>query len=293
MKQSRRIWAAIFLFAPLVIYTGIVIFPLMTSFYYSFTDWNGFDADPSYVGTANFERIYRDPLFENAIKNTVIWTVAAIFVPTVLGLILALAMHGRGFLAKLYKSLFYLPVCLSLVVIGQVWIWIYQPRWGLLNEFLNDVGLNDYTTAWLANPDTALGAVIAAWAWKQTALAMVVFLAGLTAIPPELIEAAKIDGANYFQYVRRVIIPLLAPATVVVIALAVISSLKSFDIVYTMTRGGPFNSSDNLAMFMYNESFWKYRMGYGSAIAVVLFLITLVVITFYFRQVRNLEQLYD
>lgn len=293
MARTKQIWASLFLLAPIVIYTGVVIIPLMTSFYYSFTDWNGFDADPAYIGAENFERIYRDPLFENAIKNTVKWTVAAIIVPTVTGLALALAMHGRGLLAKLYKSLFYLPVCLSLVVIGQVWIWIYQPRWGLLNEFLRDVHLDDYTTAWLADPDTALSAVIAAWAWKQTALAMVVFLAGLTAIPPELIEAAKIDGAGYFQYLRRVIIPLLAPATVVVIALAVISSLKSFDIVYTMTRGGPFNSSDNLAMFMYNESFWKYRMGYGSAIAVVLFSITLVVIAFYFRQVRNLEQLYD
>jgi ABC-type sugar transport system permease subunit len=293
MKRSRRFWASAFLLLPFLVYTGVVIFPLATSFYYSFTDWNGFDADYNYVGAKNFERIYRDPLFENAIKNTIKWTIAAIVIPTVSGLVLALAMHGRGLLAKIYKSLFYLPVCLSLVVIGQVWIWIYQPRWGLLNEFLEYVHLDEYATAWLADPDTALGAVIAAWAWKQTALAMVVFLAGLTAIPPELIEAAKIDGANYFQYVRRVIIPLLAPATVVVIALAVISSLKSFDTVYTMTRGGPFNSSDNLAMFMYNESFWKYRMGYGSAIAVVLFLITMVVIAFYFRQVRNLEQLYD
>jgi multiple sugar transport system permease protein/raffinose/stachyose/melibiose transport system permease protein len=122
---------------------------------------------------------------------------------------------------------------------------------------------------------------------------MVIFLAGLTSVPPELTEAAQIDGATYGQSLRHVIIPLLRPASVVVLALSVINSLKSFDIVFIMTKGGPFHSSDTLAMFMYNESFQKYYMGYGSAISVVLFLIALVVITVYFRQVKTLEQLYD
>ena len=142
-------------------------------------------------------------------------------------------------------------------------------------------------------PETALASVIVAWGWQQTGLAMVIFLAGLTSVPTELLEAAQIDGANYRQSLLRVVIPLLQPATVVVIALAVINSLKSFDIVYIMTAGGPFHSSDTLAMMMYNESFKKYFMGYGSAISVVLFLIALVLIAFYFRQVRALENLYD
>ncbi len=158
---------------------------------------------------------------------------------------------------------------------------------------MRGIGLDDLTQAWLANPDTALAAVIIAWAWQQTALAMVIFLAGLTSIPEELTEAAEIDGANYRQSVRHVIIPLLAPATVVVIALSIINSLKSFDVVYIMTRGGPFHASDTLAMMMYNESFQKYYIGYGSAVSVVLFLIALVLITVYFRQVKNLEHLYD
>lgn len=293
MRQASKLWAAAFLAVPLLIYISIVIIPLLTSFFYSFTDWNGFSADFDFVGFENFERMFTDPLFGNAIRNTIIWTAAAVIVPTVGGLVLALALHARGWLSQIYKSLFYLPIVLSLAVIGQIWIWIYQPRWGLLNTVLEGIGLEDATNAWLADPDTALLAVIFAWAWQQTALAMVIFLAGLTAVPPELIEAAEIDGANYWQRVRRVIIPLISPATIVVIALAVINSLKSFDIVYVMTRGGPFNSSDNLAMFMYNESFTKYRMGYGSAISVVLFLITLVMIVFYFRQVRNVEHLYD
>lgn len=293
MKRNTRIWAAIFLSLPLAVYIIFVILPLLSSFFYSFTDWNGFNPEFNFVGLENFERMFTDRLFSNAITNTLIWTVAAIVVPTVFGLLLALALHNLGPISQLYKSLFYLPVCLSLAVIGQVWIWVYQPDWGLLNTFLGEIGLEHLQEPWLAKPDTALLAVIIAWAWQQTALAMVIFLAGLTAVPTELTEAAEIDGANYVQRVLRVVIPLLAPSTVVVIALAVINSLKSFDIVYVMTRGGPFNSSDNLAMFMYNESFQKYRMGYGSAISVVLFVITMIVIVIYFRQQRNLEHLYD
>lgn len=286
-------WALAFLFVPLTIYVLVVVAPLLSSFYFSITDWNGFNSGYNVVGLANFEKITRDPLFENAIKNTIIWTVAAIIVPTVGGLALALALHGRVRAASFYKSLFYLPICLSLAVVGQVWIWIYQPDWGLINVVLRAIGLDGVTKAWLANPDTALPAVIIAWAWQQTALAMVIFLAGLTSIPEELTEAAEIDGANYWQTVRNVVIPLLAPATVVVIALSIINSLKSFDVVYIMTKGGPFHASDTLAMFMYNESFQKYYMGYGSAISVVLFAIALVLIAVYFRQVRNLERLYD
>ncbi len=293
MTRSRHIWAFLFLLVPVTFYLIVVIYPLLSSFYFSFTDWNGFSQDYSFVGLDNYKRMQTDRLFRNAIENTVIWTVAAIVLPTVGGLVLALALHERGIISRLFKSLFYLPICLSLVVVGQVWIWIYQPDFGLINVVLRSVGLHSWTRAWLADPDTALRAVIAAWTWQQTGLAMVIFLAGLTAVPRELTEASQIDGANYLQSVRHVVIPLLRPASIVVIALAVINSLKSFDILYMMTRGGPFHSSDNLAMMVYNESFQKYRMGYGSTVAVVLFMITLFVIAIYFRQQRGLEQLYD
>ena len=287
-------WAFIFLVVPVSFYLIVVIYPLVSSFYFSFTDWNGFSAHYNFVGLDNFERMKTDRLFRNAIENTVIWTIAAVVLPTAGGLLLALALHERGILSRLYKSLFYLPICLSLVVIGQVWIWIYQPGFGLLNVFLDNVGLSSMSRAWLADPDTALQAVIAAWTWQQIALAMVIFLAGLTSVPKELTEASQIDGANRRQALRHVIIPLLRPASIVVIALAVINSLKSFDVVYVMTKGGPFHSSDTLAMFMYNECFQKYYMGYGNASAVVLFLIALVVVAlFFFWQLRALESIYD
>ena len=293
MVWNRRKWIFLLSIIPLTIYIIIVIVPLFSSFYYSFTDWNGFNQEYNWVGFDNFAKVFRDDLFVGAIKNTLIWMAAAIILPVGGGLSLALLLHEGIWGAKFYKSLFYLPICLSLAVIGQVWIWIYQPNWGLLNTVLRAINLDHLTMAWLANPKTALISVIIAWSWQQIGLAMVIFLAGLTSIPSELTEASEIDGASYLQSLRYVVIPLLSPATIVVIALSIINSLKSFDVVYMMTRGGPFHSTDTLAMFMYNESFQKYYMGYGSAIAVVLFLIAMVIIVFYFRQVRELEHLYD
>jgi ABC-type sugar transport system permease subunit len=294
MARSRWLWTIGFLIIPLALYIAIVVAPLLYSFYFSLTDWNGFSRDYNYVGLDNFQKVFHDPLFENAIENTVVWMIAAIVLPTGGGLALALLLHERIRFANVYKSLFYFPICLSLAIVGQVWLWIYQPRWGLLNLTLENLGLEQYTRAWLAKPDSALPSVIAAWSWQQIGLGMVIFLAGLTAVPKELTEAAQIDGANYRQSLRHVVIPMLRPATIVVIALAVINSLKSFDIVYIMTKGGPFHESDTLAMFMYNESFQKYYMGYGSAISVVLFAIALVVVALYFFwQVRSLEQIYE
>ena len=293
MARERWKWVILFSAIPLISYLIIVIIPLFSSFYFSFTNWNGFSDTYKFIGFDNFVKIVKDPLFLNAIKNTVIWMIAAIVVPVAAGLSLALLLNEGIKGANFYKSVFYMPICLSLAVIGQVWIWIYQPNWGLLNTALRGAGLDQLTLAWLANPKTVLWSVIIAWSWQQVGLAMVIFLAGLTAIPTELTEAAEIDGASYWKVLRYVVIPLLSPATIIVVALSIINSLKSFDVVYMMTKGGPFHSSDTLAMFMYNESFQKYFMGYGSAIAVVLFLIAMIIITVYFRQVRQLEHLYD
>ena len=292
MSKYRLVWRISFLFIPMGLYTVIVIGPLLYSFYYSFTNWNGFSPVYDFVGFYNFLKVFRDPLFANAIKNTLIWTLSAILLPTLLGLFLALMLDTKIKGSNFYKSIFYLPICLAPVVVGQIWIWIYQPDWGLLNTLLSGFGFEDYTLAWLANPKTSLFAVIIAWSWQQTGLAMVIFLSGLTTIPNNLLEAAEIDGAAKYQKIFKIVIPLLKPSTIVVVALSVINSLKGFDIVYIMTGGGPFHSSDTLAIFMYNESFKKYLMGYGSAISVVLFMITLVIIVFYFRQIKTLDKLY-
>ena len=292
MERDNRFWRVVLLALPLAVFAVLVIWPLVSSFYYSLTDWNGFDRNYDFVGFANFAKIWTDRLFFNAMVNTAIWMVAAILLPTGLGLMLALLLDGKVPGGRVFKTVFYLPICLSAIVVGQIWIWIYQPDWGLLNTVIEQVTGGKFNYAWLAKPDSALGSVIVAWSWQQTGLAMVIYLAGLTAIPKDMLEVCEIEGATTFQRTWIIVLPLLTPSTVVVIALSVINSLKGFDILYIMTGGGPFNSSDTLAMHMYNESFKKYLMGYGSAISVVLFLIALTIIGVYFRQLKKVDEIY-
>ncbi len=291
MGRSLGWWRIALLALPLGVYGAFVVWPLLSSFAYSATNWNGFALHFDLVGLDNFRALGKDPLFAGAIRNTLIWTIAAVLLPNGIGFLLALGLERGVQGASFLKSVFYLPVCLSAVVVGQIWIWIYRPDWGALNGILGALGFPQGQRAWLAEPGSALFAIIAAWSWQQTGLSMVIYLSGLTNVPHELLEAAALDGAGYWRRLRHVIVPMLTPATIVVVALSVINSLKGFDIVYIMTGGGPFHASDTLAMLMYDESFKRYRMGYGAAISVVLFLVTLAVITVYFRQLRKLEAL--
>ncbi|MBV7335131.1 sugar ABC transporter permease [Chloroflexi bacterium TSY] len=293
LRRHSWIVPATFLVLPVSVYLTFVVVPTVSSLYYSFTDWSGFGADYDFIGLANFEKVLSDRLFRNAIGNTAIWLALAMIVPTCAGLSFALALQGAYRVNTLYKSFFYLPICLSPVIVGIIWTWIYEPQQGIVNIVLNRIGLEAWSMAWLAKPESALLAIFVAWAWQQTGLNMVIFLAGLASVPTVLVEAAQVDGTNYWQMLRKVIIPMLRPATVVVLALTAINALKSFDIIWVTTKGGPFNQSDTLAVFMYSESFRKYKMGYGSAIAVILFTMTLVVIVLYFRQTAAADEIYD
>ena len=292
MERDRRFWRIVLLTPPLLVFAVLIVWPLLSSFYYSFTNWNGFSSNYQFVGLSNFQKIWTDRLFFQATINTIIWMVSALLLPTLLGLVLALLLDSKVRGRKFFKTIFYLPICLSAIVVGQIWIWIYQPNWGLLNTLIEEITGDRFRYAWLAKPDSALFSVIIAWSWQQTGLSMVIYLAGLTAIPSEILESSASEGATTWKRIWYIIIPLLVSSTTVVIALSVINSLKGFDILYVMTGGGPFNSSDTLAMHMYNESFKKYLIGYGSSISIVLFLIALIIIGIYFRQLRKVDQIY-
>jgi ABC-type sugar transport system permease subunit len=291
MTRGGRFSLFLMAIGPLAFFGVFVLWPLARSMYYSLTKWNGL-SDEEFIGLDNFSRLLSDPNFIRSFENTAIWLIVAVTVPTIVGLLLAVLLDRplRG--SRLYKSAFYLPITLSLVVVGQVWTWIYQPNWGLLNTVLEAVGLEDLTRAWLGDPQTALIAVMVAWCWQQTALALILYLAALTTVPKDLIEAAAIDGATSRQQFLRIVVPLLRPASVVVITLAVINTLKGFDIVFVLTKGEPFHMSSNLAMLMFEETFFKYRMGYGAAIATALFALAVIVVVVYFRQSRASERLY-
>jgi ABC-type sugar transport system permease subunit len=278
-----------FLAAPLAIYLIFVIAPVIYSFVYSFTDYDGASSTYNFVGLANFRQALGSPYFWNALKNNAIWMGLFILVPTGLGLALAKMVDGIPG-ENLFKTIIYFPMTLSFVVVGLIWSWIYLPQGGMLNLLLDTVGLGALKRAWLGNPNTALYAIIAAASWQQTGFAMVLFLAGLRGIPPRVLEAAEVDGANGWQRFWHVIFPLLRSTTAVVISITVINSLRVFDLVYIVTQGGPNRASEVLGSLIYKELFWNFRVGYGSALSVILFLITLVVIVFYLRTMIRSEE---
>lgn len=286
MKRKFVPW--MFLLLPLILYTIWVIAPTIYTFYLSFTEWDGLTS-PQFIGLENYKYLFDDPTFYKSLINNLKWLIIFLAFPVVVGLFLAMLLSQDIKWARGFKASIYSPMILAPVVIGLIWSWIYQPQGGLLNNTLTYIGLKSLTRGWLSNPETALYAVIGAAVWRHTGYVMLLFLAGLTSISPTVIEASKIDGASAWQRFRFIILPLLKPTTVIVIVITMIQSLRAFDFVSMMTRGGPFNSTNVLAFYMYSEAFRNYNMGYGAAIAVILFLIMFVFIALYLRQIRKGE----
>lgn len=281
-KTRRRVNLAPYLFlaVPVLLFVVWVIGPLFYSFYLSLTNWDGISV-PRFIGLRNYVQLFNDPIFFTSLQNNVKWLVSFITVPVVMGLGMAMALNRDIPGARGIKAAFYSPYIVSLVVIGLVFGWIYHPVDGLLTNILGVFGLKNVGGGWLANPRLATWCIIAAALWRQVGYVMTLYLAGLQGVDPSLIDASKVDGCNNWQTFRNVIWPLLSPVTVVVVVISIIDSLRSFDLVYIMTRGGPANSSSVLANFMYIESFNNYKMGYGAAIAVILFLVSAIFIFIY------------
>ena len=291
MITTRREWWVpwTFLALPLAMFAVWVIYPIFQTFAFSLTSWDGISPQARFEGLDNFVLLFQDRIFWISLANNLRWLVFFVLIPIPLGLAIALLFNASLPGNKLYKMLLFLPMTLSFVVIGQVWNWIYEPDHGALNAFLYSVGLGQWARAWLSDPRIVTYSLIMAAVWRQIPYIMILFLAGLKTIPPELVEAAWVDGAGPIQRFRYVILPCLRPALVIAVTVSVIDALRSFDIVYTMTGGGPHYSSSVLANHMYIESFHNYRMGYGSAIAVIQFLITFGFILVYLRKVLQEE----
>jgi ABC-type sugar transport system permease subunit len=284
LKRDITPW--LFLAVPLIIYSLWVIGPMFYTFYLSLTRWDGM-SKPEFKGLYNFIKLFKDPVFYRSLKNNFIWIGFFITVPVIFGLSLAMALNRSVPGSRFFKACFYSPMVLSLVVCGLVWSWIYNPAQGMINSVLRSVGLESWAKGWLSDPNLVLGSVITVAIWRQVGYVMILYLAGLQGVNPFLVEASKIDGANGWQTFRHVIIPQLQPITVVVVVISIIDSLRAFDLVSVMTRGGPFNQSSVLANYMYIQSFNNYRMGYGAAIAVILFMISLGFIIMYLGQIHH------
>jgi multiple sugar transport system permease protein len=290
-RRSINLSPYLFLIVPLALFLMWVIGPMLYSFYLSMTNWDGV-SPPKFIGLRNYVRLFDDPILYTALLNNVKWLVSFITAPVLAGLALAMVLNRDIPGARVIKAAFYSPYILSSVVVGLIFGWMYHPAGGLLNASLKALGLESLTAGWLSDPTLATWCIIAAAVWRQVGYIMTLYLAGLQGVDPTLLDASRVDGCTSWQSFRHVIFPLLSPITIVVVVISVIDSLRSFDLVFVMTRGGPGNASSVLANFMYIEAFNNYKMGYGAAIAVILFLISAVFIFIYVLRTLSTEMEY-
>jgi raffinose/stachyose/melibiose transport system permease protein len=274
----------LFLAPSLAIYSVVVVYPMIYSAWLSLFRWDGVAPTKVFVGLDNYGNLLtQNDVFWIALRNNAIWLVAALLLPTSIGLGLAVLLNSKFRGSHIFRSVFYFPSVLSLAVVGLIWTWIYHPDLGLLNQALTASGLQSLTRNWLSDPNIALYPVIIAATWNAVGLPMLLFLAGLQTIPEELHEAAKVEGAGPIRRFLYVTFPLLRETTLIVLAITAINALKAYDIIYAMTNGGPANSTQLLSTWMYFLTYNYNQVGLGTAIAVVLFLLTLIFAIPYIR----------
>lgn len=275
-KYHLQRWFLIlmFLLPGLAIYSYFVIIPIFQSGYYSFFRWNGLGPLDNFVGFDNYAKIFNDKFFMGALGHNLWITVLSLLIqlPMALGLALLVArkMPGRGF----FRLIFFLPFVLSDTTTGVMWTFVYQPQNGLLNSLLTTFNIGK-PQGWLGNPDLALLAIFVVMCWKYFGFHLILFVAGLQEIPPDLEEAARIDGASNFNTLRYITLPLLGSTIRMSVFLSIIGSLQYFDLIWVMTKGGPISSTETLSTYMIKFGFERFALGYGNALAVIIFLLCL------------------
>jgi ABC-type sugar transport system permease subunit len=271
----------LFIAPAFLIYTSVVIGPTLYSAYLSFFKWNGI-GPKEYVGLDNYFNLFtKDRVFLISVQNNLTWIVLTLVITMSIALGLALLFNhnfrGRAF----FRSYFYFPYTLSFILIAIVWRKMYDPSTGFINEFLRAINLEHLTNAWTADPNIALYCVFAAAVWQGIGQPMILFLTGLQTVPHEIVEAAKIDGAGRIRTLFSVILPLMRETFVIVFATLVIASMKVYDIILGMTGGGPANSTQTMATYMRAQTFLYNHFGIGTAIAIVMLLMMLLIIVPY------------
>ena len=272
-----RARSAILMMAPACLIYGLfTVYPVLRGLYFSFTRYGGVKA-ATWVGVDNYVEMLGDPKVQNALTNTVMFAVVVVVVQNSVALTLASMLYRAPSVRRLASFTLLMPAVLPLIIVGYIWLAIYNPLNGPLNASLRLVGLGSLEQLWLGNPSIALLAVAMVNVWMFTGYSMVIYLANYVAIPRELFEACEVDGATGFRRWWRVDRYLLAPSMTVNIALSTIGTLKIFELPYVMTRGGPVNSTRTLTMVVYGDAFTIGRYGYGMAVAVVLLVFTVLV----------------
>ena len=290
-KSSKINWGyAVFLLPGLIGLVVIIILPFMITIAASFTKWNGVNP-PTWIGLDNYQRAISDLKFWAAFRNNLVMIIAVTIIPTILGLLLSTFLFdyfakkfGSRF-SNFWKAVLYIPQILPAAIAGVIWRWILNPNFGSLNATLNAIGLSSLAQNWLGDPNTALPAVMVIMIWFQIGYPLVIFMAALQRVDPELLEASEIDGATWLQKFYFITIPQIRPEIFVVVLTTTIFALKLFGQIYVLTRGGPGSATIVPSYYTYQALFEQANVGYGSTIATVMTIIILL-LTYAFIRIQ-------
>ncbi|OCT12862.1 hypothetical protein A8709_21255 [Paenibacillus pectinilyticus] len=286
----RKLWVQVLFILPaLLIFSIFIVIPMMSSVYYSLTNWNGLDPAISFIGLDNYRKLLHDSEVWIALKNTIVFAVLVTIFQNVLSLLLALLVDGSRWYYRYLRVVYLIPALLSALAIGYIWSYLYNPVFGIINTVLEDIGLGQLAQDWLGDPKWSMYSIVFTNIWQWAGITMIIYMAGLQAIPADLYEAANIDGSNKWQTFTRITFPLIAPAFTINMMISIIGSFKVFDIIYVMTKGGPGTTTESLAILLYKKAFNFNEMGYGTSIAIVMFLIILVISIFQLSFLRKRE----
>lgn len=279
-KQKKKLRSNLvgysFIIPNLIGYSVFVFAPVCFSFVLSFMKWDGSQAPMEFVGLANFTQIFGDRLFRGAFSHTVVYALMTVLPTLILSMLLAVLLNSKIKGMSFYRTAFFFPYIASIVAVGAVWNMLFQPDFGPINEFLKFIGIAN-PPRWVVDTDWAMAAIAIVTVWKYMGYYMIVYLAALQGISNSLYEAAGIDGANGWQKLRYITIPMLTPTTFFVLIMLTIQCFKVFDLVYVMTGGGPGNATQTLVNYIYDKAFTSWQFGPASAGAIVLFAVVLVI----------------
>jgi raffinose/stachyose/melibiose transport system permease protein len=277
----------VFLAPALLLLAVFLLYPLVSSLRLSLLDWNGLGNTARFIGLANWTRLAHDTVFWHSLLNNVLLALTSVMLQLPVALVLAVLLEKAGRGSRVLKVLYFLPLLMSSVAIGVLFKNIYDPNFGPLNAALQAIGLDSLAKDWLGDPHLSLGATIAVIIWQNAPFYMILFLAGLSSMPAEVNEAARLDGASEWTIFWRIKLPHLQGTLRTAVLLSVLGSLRYFDLVYVMTGGGPEGSSEVMATYMYRTVFSSFQLGYGSTIGSAMFLIVCTVAAVSLRMSRR------
>ncbi|MBA4493822.1 carbohydrate ABC transporter permease [Paenactinomyces guangxiensis] len=281
--KANKIYPWYFSLGAIIFYTIFIVVPAIVGIYYSFTDWNSYDLNKNFIGFENYkEIIFGDHVYLSYIKNTLVFTIVTSIAKTVLGLFIAILLVSGVKAANLHRMIIFSPQVLSFLIVGLVFKSLLDPNNGFINTTLKALGLEFLAQNWLGSLTWAMPSVMAVDTWKGMGYIMVLFIAGLLAIPKDLYEAAEMDGAGFFQRLFKITVPMLLPTMTIATVLNITYGLRVFDIIYVLTNGGPGSATDVINTAVYS-AFAKGYWGMGSALSTILFIIMAIASVFIIR----------